>query len=116
MFSICALGTALAVRLPSKLDTSVARVAISASGIVTGGGGAAGLGVSAVFVSAAMAVTGGREQTATNAMMNAHTDNRSAPRSFLKSGAIPSRHEKTSFEARNQKHEDEKSDAGTMKI
>jgi len=77
IFSICALGAALTVRLPSKLDTSVARVAISASGIATGGAGGGGsdsaaLGGVGGFCSAAIPATDEREQNTTRANTNQH--------------------------------------------
>jgi len=64
MLSICAFG-AVAVKLPSRLETSVARVAISASGIVAGAGGglggSGGFEDSAFFCSAASTKIAGRK-------------------------------------------------------
>jgi hypothetical protein len=65
MLSICAPGTAAAVRLLRRLETSVARAAIFASGITAGGAGAAGSGVVAGFCSAATPLIEGNEQTPT---------------------------------------------------
>lgn len=80
MFSICALGAALAVRVPSRLDTSVARVAISASEIATGaagGGGAEVFDGSAFFGSAAPAKIGGGEKATRPAISEEQRNDRS---------------------------------------
>ena len=68
MFSICALAAALTVRLPSRLDTSVACVAISASGIATGftvrgGNDSAAFGDTGGVCSAASAANGEGEES-----------------------------------------------------
>ena len=93
MFSICALGFAPAVRLPISLDTAVAHVAISASGIVAGGagaGGAGGFADSVVFCSAAPTKIGGSEQATSPAISEEQRNDRRDPRDLFRGLSLAS--------------------------
>jgi hypothetical protein len=80
MFSICAPDTAAAVKLLTRLDTSVARVAMSARGIVAGGAGGSGsggdstaLGGAGFSFSPAMTAAGEREQSTSRTKNEKHS-------------------------------------------
>jgi len=98
MFSICALGFAPAVRLPIRLDTAVAHVAISASGIVAGAAGAdsaRGFADSVFSGSAAPTEIGGSEQATSPAISEEQINDRSDPRALSRAGGISFTSEKT---------------------